>query len=51
LIPATVANVIATQEVTGGVLLSWLLLGIAPAGNEIAGVLITLVGIVLVVLG
>jgi drug/metabolite transporter (DMT)-like permease len=51
LIPATVANVIATQEVTGGVLLSWLLLGIAPAGNEIAGVLITLVGIVFVVLG
>ena len=48
LLPATVVNVIATQEVTGGVLLSWLLLGIAPAGNEIAGVLVTLVGIVLV---
>ncbi len=48
LIPATVVNVVATQEVTGGVLLSWLLLGVAPAGNEIAGALITLVGIIIV---
>jgi drug/metabolite transporter (DMT)-like permease len=51
LLPATVVNVIATQEVTGGVLLSWLLLGIAPAGNEVAGVLITLAGIMLVLRG
>ena len=49
-VPATVANVLATQEVTGGILLSWLLLGIAPAGNEILGALITLGGIVLVLL-
>jgi drug/metabolite transporter (DMT)-like permease len=48
LIPATVVNVIATQEVTGGVLLSWLLLGVAPTPNEIAGVLITLAGILIV---
>ncbi len=48
LIPATVVNVVATQEVTGGVLLSWLLLGVAPVGNEIAGALITLVGIIIV---
>ncbi len=47
---AAYVNVIAAQEVTGGVLLSWLLLGIAPQPNEIAGALITLVGIVIVLL-
>lgn len=51
LLPATVVNVVATQEVTGGVLLSWLLLGVAPTGNELAGALITLVGIVIVLRG
>ena len=47
-VPATLVNVIATQEVTGGVLLSWLLLGIVPTGNEIGGAAITLLGILLV---
>jgi drug/metabolite transporter (DMT)-like permease len=46
-----VVNVIATQEVTGGVLLSWLLLGVAPSGNEVAGGLITLLGILIVLRG
>jgi drug/metabolite transporter (DMT)-like permease len=47
---ATTVNVIATQEVTGGILLSWLLLGVAPAPNEVLGVIITLVGILVVLL-
>lgn len=47
---ATVVNLIATQEVTGGVLLGALFLHELPKANEIAGVLITLLGIALVVL-
>lgn len=45
---ATVVNLIATQEVSGGVLLGLLLLGETPQPNEIAGALLTLLGIALV---
>ena len=47
---ATSVNLIATQEVTGGVLLGILLLGEMPGVNEIVGMVVTLLGIVLVVL-
>jgi len=47
---ATSVNLIATQEVTGGVLLGILLLSEIPALNEIIGALVTLAGIALVVL-
>jgi drug/metabolite transporter (DMT)-like permease len=46
---ATSVNIIATQEVTGGVLLGILLLGEVPSLNSLIGAAITLVGIVLVV--
>ncbi len=45
----TLVNVIATQEVTGGILLSWWLLGEAPTPNAIAGALIMLIGVIQVV--
>jgi drug/metabolite transporter (DMT)-like permease len=45
---AAYVNIIAAQEVTGGVLMSWLFLGIAPTANEITGALITLGGILIV---
>jgi len=44
----TIANVIATQEVTGGVLLSWWLLNEIPSANALVGALIMLAGVVLV---
>lgn len=47
---ASYANVIATQEVTGGVLLGALLLHEIPGVNEIVGVVIALLGIFLVIL-
>jgi drug/metabolite transporter (DMT)-like permease len=47
---ATTVNVIATQEVTLGILLGALLLGEIPRINEIAGALITLAGVILVIL-
>ncbi len=47
-IPATYANLIATQEVTGGVILGALLLGEVPSASSIAGALVTLAGIALV---
>ncbi len=47
---ATAANLIATQEVTGGVLLGFLLVGQVPHPNEIAGAVIALVGIVMVLI-
>jgi drug/metabolite transporter (DMT)-like permease len=47
---ATKVNLIATQEVTGGILLGMLLLGEMPGLNEIVGVVVTLAGIALVVL-
>jgi drug/metabolite transporter (DMT)-like permease len=47
---ATLVNLIATQEVTGGILLGVLLLQEIPSFNTILGVLVTLLGIVLVIL-
>lgn len=47
---ATFVNLIATQEVTGGILLGILLLGEWPTPTSLAGVVITLVGIVMVIL-
>ncbi len=47
---ATYVNLIATQEVTGGIILGILLLGELPSMSSVAGVLITLLGIVLVII-
>lgn len=47
---ATYVNVIATQEVTGGIILGIIFLGETPAANEIVGVAITLIGILVVIL-
>ena len=47
----THANLIATQEVTGGVLLSYLFLGEEPGLQAIAGMILTLAGVGWVVLG
>jgi len=47
---ATLVNLVATQEVTGGIILGILLLNELPSIQSLIGVLITLVGIVLVVL-
>jgi len=47
---ATYANVIATQEVTGGILLSLVVLGEVPSLSAVVGAAVTLIGIVLVVL-
>ncbi len=49
-VSATYVNIIATQEVTGGVILGILLLNEIPTWNSIVGALITLAGILLVVL-
>jgi drug/metabolite transporter (DMT)-like permease len=49
-VSATYVNLIATQEVTGGIVLGMLLLNEIPSLNAIVGALITLVGIVMVVL-
>jgi drug/metabolite transporter (DMT)-like permease len=46
----TRVNIVATQEVTGGVLLSWWLLGEIPTVNAVAGAVIMLVGVVQVIL-
>ena len=45
---ATYVNLIATQEVTGGILLGVLLLGEIPSVNSVIGVIVSLVGIALV---
>lgn len=45
----TLANIIATQEVTGGVLLSWWLLGETPPLNAVIGAVIMLIGVAQVV--
>jgi drug/metabolite transporter (DMT)-like permease len=47
---ATVVNLIASQEVTGGVLLGALLLGQMPQGTELVGAAVALVGIALVLI-
>jgi drug/metabolite transporter (DMT)-like permease len=47
---ATTVNLIATQEVTGGVLLGVLFLNQVPQPNEILGVVITLLGIAIVLI-
>jgi drug/metabolite transporter (DMT)-like permease len=49
-INATSVNLVATQEVTGGIILSIILLNEIPSINSLVGVLITLAGIVLVIL-
>lgn len=46
---ATTVNLIATQEVTGGILLGMLLLGEVPSPTTLTGVVITLAGIVMVI--
>lgn len=45
---AAYANLIATQEVTGGIILGFLILGEVPSLNALLGALIALVGIILV---
>lgn len=45
---ATTVNLIATQEVTGGVLLGALFLGQIPQANEVVGAAVALAGIALV---
>ncbi len=47
---ATYVNLVATQEVTGGVLLGWLLLAEAPPWNAAVGAAVTLLGVGLVLL-
>jgi drug/metabolite transporter (DMT)-like permease len=47
---ATVVNILAMQEVTISIILAAFLLGEIPALSTIAGVALTLVGVVLVVL-
>jgi drug/metabolite transporter (DMT)-like permease len=47
---ATYVNLIATQEVTGGVILGALILGQMPSLNSLIGALITLLGIALVLI-
>ncbi len=47
---ATYANLIATQEVTGGIILGIFLLGEIPSAAAIVGVVVTLVGIVAVLI-
>lgn len=47
---ATYVNVIATQEVTGGILLGIVLLGEVPGLNEVIGAAVTLLGVLIVIL-
>jgi drug/metabolite transporter (DMT)-like permease len=47
---ATLVNLVATQEVTGGIMLGILFLNELPSAQSLIGVFITLLGIVLVVL-
>ncbi len=47
-IPAATVNIVATQEVTGGIVLAWLLLAEAPAPLALLGVAVTLAGVLLV---
>lgn len=45
---ASIPNLIATQEVTGGILLAWLLLREVPTWNALVGAALTLLGVGLV---
>ncbi|MEO8288449.1 MAG: DMT family transporter [Chloroflexota bacterium] len=45
---ATYVNIIASQEVTGGIILAFLILGQVPSINSLVGALVTLIGIALV---
>jgi len=47
LIHPTYVNIIASQEVTGGILLGWLILKEAPGVSSLVGCLLTLSGIIL----
>lgn len=47
---AAYANLIATQEVTGGIILGILLLGEIPSPSSIVGAIIAMIGIVIVLL-
>jgi drug/metabolite transporter (DMT)-like permease len=47
---ATYVNLVATQEVTGGILLGWLLLGEAPTLNAGMGAIVTLLGVAMVLI-
>ena len=49
-IHATYVNLIATQEVTGGIILGYLLLGEVPSFNSLLGAAITLIGIAMVLI-
>jgi drug/metabolite transporter (DMT)-like permease len=46
----TYVNIIASQEVTGGILLGWLILNEAPSANSLWGCAVTLLGIILTIL-
>jgi len=46
----SIPNLIASQEVTGGILLAWVLLGEAPTLNAVVGAGMTLVAVALVLL-
>jgi drug/metabolite transporter (DMT)-like permease len=46
----TLVNLISTQEVSGSILLAYLLLGETPAGTTLAGVAVSLLGVLLVML-
>jgi drug/metabolite transporter (DMT)-like permease len=50
LIHPTYVNIIASQEVTGGILLGWLVLQEAPGPSSIIGCMMTLSGIILTIL-
>jgi len=47
---ATIVNLIATQEVTGGIVLGAIFLGQAPLASEIIGAVVALVGIAVVLI-
>jgi drug/metabolite transporter (DMT)-like permease len=49
LIHPTYVNIIASQEVTGGILLGWLILSEVPTANSLWGCGITLLGILLTI--
>lgn len=46
----TYANLISTQEVTGGVVLGYLFLGEIPSKNSIVGILVMFIGLFLVLI-